>query len=39
VITFGLAFLVLLGEGRLVDWIVSRSGGPATPSPQPAESR
>lgn len=39
VITFGLAFLVLLGEGRLVDWIVSRSRGSATPSPQPAESR
>jgi len=38
VITFGLAFLVLLGEGRLIDWIVSRSGG-STPSPQPAESR
>jgi hypothetical protein len=32
IFTFGLAFLMLLGEGRLIDLIIARTGSGASPS-------
>ena len=38
IFTFGLAFVMLLGEGRLIDWLIARTGKSSHPANPSAES-